>query len=151
MAKSRWLESARDACARREQQLALAVAECKRQVQEGASKLTELERYHAVYRRDFQQRVQVGMSAERVRTFQVFLGRLELAITEQREVLARSRAQESEELRKWRGAARRSAALERLIERHRQAAQRRSLQVEQATSDAHAQRAWVLKGTRRGH
>jgi flagellar protein FliJ len=151
MPKARWLQGARDACARREQRLALALADCKRQVQEGEAKLAELERYLAVYRREFQERVRVGMNAARVRTYQVFLARLEQAVTEQRELLARARAQESEELLKWRGAARRSAALDRLLERHHQAAQRRITQLEQASSDAHTQRSWVLKGARRGH
>jgi flagellar protein FliJ len=151
MARSRWLEKARDACAQREQRLALVLADCRRQLQDGEAKLSELQHYRMVYQRDFNQRVEAGVSAERARTYQAFLARLDLALSEQREHLTQLRTQEAEELRKWRGGARRNEALERLLERQRQAAQRRNTQVEQAASDAHAQRAWAMKGARRGH
>jgi flagellar protein FliJ len=151
MLKPRWLERARDACARREQRLALALAECRRQLREGEAKLSELEQYRSQYRRDFDQRATAGISAERARGFQTFLVRLDQALSEQRELLTHARAQEAEELRKWRGAARRNEALERLLERRRAAARRQETRVEQAASDAHAQRLWAIKGARRGH
>ena len=70
MLKSRWLERARDACARREQRLAITLAECRRQLREGEAKLSELEQYRAVYRRDFDQRATVGtQTARSVLTF----------------------------------------------------------------------------------
>ncbi len=136
---------------RNEQRLALALADWERQVREHEGKLADLERYREVYLRDFDQRAQQGMDGSQARTYQTFIARVALAVHEQQELLARTRAQHADELRKWRHAARRTAALNRIIQRRERAALQQAEKAEQAAADAHAQRGWALKGTRRGN
>jgi flagellar FliJ protein len=147
----RLLRSAHEFLVRHERRQAQLLAECERQVREGELKLSELQRYHAVYQRDFGVRAEVGMSAGHARTYQTFLARIAEAVTEQQQLLAHSRAQHADELRKWGTAASRCAAVNRLLERRELAARQQAEKTAQAESDAHAQRQWVLKGARRGH
>jgi flagellar protein FliJ len=147
----RLLKSAHEFLARAERRQALVLAECERQVREGEQKLGELQRYHGVYERDFGVRAEVGMTAGHALTYQTFLVRIAEAVYEQQLLLARTRAQHAEELRKWGTAASRCAALNRLLERRELAARHQAERSAQAESDAHAQRQWVLKGARRGH
>ncbi len=151
MTRLRLLQSAQEYLVRHERRQALVLAECERQVREGELKLSELERYHAVYERDFGVRAEVGMTAGHARTYQTFLARIAEAVSEQQLVLARSRAEHAEELRKWSSAASRCAAMNRLLERRERSARQQAEKSAQAQSDAHAQRQWALKGARRGH
>jgi len=150
MAPPKVLKNAQQVLERQEQRQAQALADSARQVKENETKLQELERYRAVYLRDFEQRVQGGIAAGQARLFQTFIARIAQAVSEQQEVLARARTQHADELRKWRSAARRSAALDRVVGRHERAEKQRAEKSEQATSDAHAQRSWAAKGARRG-
>jgi len=149
--RARLLKGARQLLERQEQRHALALADWERQVRDGEAKLADLERYRAVYLRDFDQRAQEGISARQARTYQTFITRVAQAVSEQQELLARARTQHAEELRKWRGAARRTAALNRIVSRQERAALEHAEKTEQAAADAHAQRLWALKGTRRGN
>ena len=151
MTQLRLLKSAHEFLVRHERRQAQVLAECARQVKEGELKLGELERYHAVYQRDFGLRAEVGMTAGHARTYQNFLARIAEAVSEQQQLLTRTRTQHAEELRKWGTAASRCAALNRLLERRERAARHQAERSAQADSDAHAQRHWVLKGARRGH
>ena len=151
MTQLRLLKSAHEFLVRHERRQAQVLAECERQVREGELKLGELERYQGVYQRDFGVRAEVGISAGHARTYQTFIARIAEAVSEQLLLLTRARAQHADELRKWRTAASRCAALNRLLERRELAARRLAEKSAQAESDAHAQRQWVLKGVRRGH
>ncbi|HUA88072.1 MAG TPA: flagellar FliJ family protein [Steroidobacteraceae bacterium] len=151
MARSRLLKSARQILERHEQRHAVSLAASERQVREGEAKLAELERYRVGYLRDFDQRAQQGLTAGQALNHQNFIARIVEALNEQREVLARARTHHAEELRKWRSAARRSAALNRIVGRHDLADKQRAEKAEQATADAHAQRTWTDKGNPRGH
>ena len=151
MTQLRLLRSAHEFLERHERTQGLALAESERQVKEGEVKLTELERYRSVYLRDFDTRAEVGMNAGHARTYQNFIARIAQAVSEQQQLLARSRALHAEELRKWRTAARRCAALSRVLERRERAARSQAERSAQSESDAHAQRLWASKGIRRGH
>jgi len=151
MSAPRILKSAQQLLERQQQRQAQALADSERQVRDNEAKLAELERYRAVYLRDFDHRAQGGMHAGQARAYQTFIARIAQAIKEQQELLARARAHHTEELRKWRSAARRSSALNHVVGRQERSAQQRAEKSEQATSDAHAQRLWASKGTRSGH
>lgn len=151
MTQTRLLKSAQQVLERHEQRHALALAECERQVQENETKLADLERYRAVYLRDFDQRAQEGVNGAQARTYQTFINRVAHAVSEQQQLLARARALHAEELRKWRAAARRTAALNRIIQRRDRTASQHAERSEQAAADAHAQRLWAQKGARRGN
>ena len=151
MPPPRVLKNAQQVLERHEQRQTQALAESARHVKDSETKLHELERYRAVYLHDFEQRVQAGIAAGEARLFQTFIARIAQAVGEQQDVLARARTQHAEELRKWRSAARRSAAVDRIVGRHEHAEKQRDEKSEQAASDAHAQRTWAAKGARRGH
>ncbi len=150
MSSARLLTNAQQVLERHEQRHAQALVECERQVRQNVLKLSELERYLETYLRDFEQHVQAGVDAARARSYQAFIARVTQAIAEQQQLLARARAAHAEELRRWREAARRSAAVDRMVQHREQAAQRQADKAEQAAADTHAQRLWALKGTRRG-
>jgi flagellar FliJ protein len=151
MTELRLLRSAHEFLVRQERRQAQVLAGCEREVRQAELKLGELERYHAVYQRDFGVRAEVGMNAGHARTYQTFIARIAEAVAEQQLVLERTRAQHAEELRRWSSAASRCAALNRLLERRQLAAKQLTEKSAQAESDAHAQRQWILKGARRGH
>jgi flagellar FliJ protein len=151
MSQLRLLRSAHEFLERNERRQQQVLAECERQVKEADLKLTELERYRLVYLRDFDERAGVGMSAAHARTYQAFMVRMSQAVTEQQQLLARARVRQADELRKWRTAARRCAALQRILEQREVAARHLAEKAAQAQSDAHAQRVWTQKGARRGH
>ena len=150
MAGSRILKNAQQFFDRREQLHAKALAESERHMGESEARLDELERYRTMYLRDFDQRARHGMTADEMRTYQAFLGRLALALEEQQKLVERARAQRAEELRKWRSAARRSVAVNRIVGRRELAERRHAEKSAQATSDAHAQRSWASKGKTHG-
>ncbi|HVN47015.1 MAG TPA: flagellar FliJ family protein [Steroidobacteraceae bacterium] len=150
MAASRILKSAQQFFDRREQLHARALADSERQAGESEARLAELEHYRAMYLRDFDQRARHGMTADEVRTYQAFLARIALALEEQQKLVERARAQHAEELRKWRSAARRSVAVNRIVDRRVLADRRHTEKSAQATADAHAQRSWASKGKSHG-
>ena len=151
MTQSRLIKNAQQVLKRHEQRHALALAACERQVRDNETKLAELERYREVYRRDFSVRAQEGMNGSQALTYQNFIARVALAVDEQHALLQRVREQYTDELHKWRSAARRTAALDRIVARGERAALQHAERSEQAVADAHAQRLWTLKGNRRGN
>jgi len=122
-----------------ERRKAETLATSERQVRESEAKLAELGSYRDAYLRDFAARAGGGMSAVRARDYQAFLARLDEALREQTEIVARARAQRAELLVRWRGAARRSAAVDRALKRGLTEEQRRLERREQLDADERAQ------------
>jgi len=147
--RSRQLKTARDVLEREERHKAQSLALCERQLRESEAKLAELQAYLADYLRDFSKRAGRGISAASARGYQSFLTRLEVALREQTELVNRARAQRAEQLTKWRGAARRSAAVERVAQRYRSEEQGRVERREQSEADERAQRSWTSGANRR--
>jgi flagellar FliJ protein len=133
-----------------EQRKAQTLASSERAVSESEAKLAELDGYREAYLRDFASRAGGGMSAARARDYQAFLARLDEALREQTEVVSKARAQRAELLAKWRGAARRSATVDRALQRGLSEEQRRVERREQGESDERAQSRWSSGGGRRG-
>jgi flagellar protein FliJ len=131
-----------------EKRKAQTLAHSERTVQESEAKLAELDGYREAYLRDFASRAGGGMSAVRARDYQAFLARLDEALREQNEVVSRARAQRAELLAKWRGAARRSATVDRALQRNLSEEQRRLERREQHESDERAQGRWSTGGRR---
>ncbi len=151
MSRDRQLKTAKDVLERTERRHAQALAASERRVRESEAKLAELEGYRADYLRDFAGRAATGITAGSARNFQGFITRVEEALREQAQVVARVRAERAEELRKWRLAAQRSSAVGRVIDNHQLQERRRAERREQASADEHAQSRWAAKGTRRDH
>lgn len=133
-----------------ERRKAEKLATSERAVHESESKLAELGGYREAYLRDFAARAVGGISAARARDYQAFLARLDEALHEQAEVVARAKAQRAELLAKWRGAARRTAAVDRALQRGLTEEQRRLERREQGDADERAQGRWVAGGKRHG-
>jgi flagellar FliJ protein len=107
-------------------------------VTEAEAKLAELERYHTDYARNFNARASVGLDSSWLRDYQVFLARLVEAINQQRQILARSRAELDAERLQWQEAARRVRAVDTVVERWRDDERIASEQREQRESDERA-------------
>jgi flagellar FliJ protein len=132
-----------------ERRRAQKLASSERTVRLSEAKLAELGNYRETYLRDFAARAGGGMNAARARDYQAFLARLEEALREQAEIVARARAQHAGLLDSWRGAARQSAAVDRALERGLSEQQRRHERREQFDCDERAQRDWSFGGKSR--
>lgn len=150
MPRIRQLKTASGVFENDERRKAQRLASSERAVLMSEAKLAELGSYRDAYLRDFSTRAGGGMNAARARDYQAFLARLEEALREQTEIVARARTQRAELLDKWRGAARQSAAVDRALERGLTEEQRRDDRREQFDSDERAQRNWSSAGSRRG-
>jgi flagellar protein FliJ len=140
--RSRQLKTAQQVFDHDERRKAETLADSERQVHESEAKLAELKRYRQDYQQDFARRAGGGMDAARARDYQAFIARLDEALRQQTELVSRAHAERSEQLGKWRGAAQRSAAVDRAVERHRSEEQRALERREQRDSDERAQRRW---------
>ena len=149
MSRSGQLKTAQRLLDCEERSKAEMLALTERQLQQSEAKLAELRSYQADYLRDFGRRAGGGMNAASARDYQAFIARLEEALRQQTELVARARVQRAEQLSKWRGAAQRSAAVDRAVERGRAEEQRALERREQADQDERAQRRWTTGNSRR--
>jgi flagellar protein FliJ len=147
--RSRQLKTAQQLFGQEERRKAETLALSERALRESEAKLAELKTYRADYLKDFAQRAGGGMSAARARDYQTFIARLEEALRLQAELVNQARAERAELLTKWRGAARRSVAVDRAVERHTTAARRAADRSEQRDSDERAQSRWSEGASRR--
>jgi flagellar FliJ protein len=144
----RQLKTARGVLETDERRKAQTLATSEQAVLMSEAKLAELGNYREAYIRDFAARAGGGMSAARARDYQAFLARLEEALHEQTEIVARARAARAELLARWSGAARRSAAVDRALKRGLSEEQRRRERREQHDADERAQGCASSEGTR---
>jgi len=147
--RSRQLKTAQRVFDENERRKAETLAVSQRHVHESEAKLAELKRYQQDYLRDFARRAGSGMDAARARDYQAFIARLDEALRQQSELVSRAHAQHAEQLGEWRGAAQRSAAVDRAVERHRCEQQRVLERHEQRDADERAQRRWTQGAHRR--
>jgi flagellar FliJ protein len=147
--RSRQLKTAQQVLGHEERRKAQTLAVSERALHESEAKLAELKTYRADYVRDFASRAGGGMNAASARSYQAFIARLDEALREQTEIVTRARAQRAEQLNKWRGAARRSAAVDQVVQRSRSEEQRVLERREQHDLDERAQHRWAQGANRR--
>ena len=150
MPRIRQLKTAHGVLETDERRKAETLAGSERAVQDSEAKLAELDGYREAYLRDFASRAVGGISAGRARDYQAFLARLDEALREQMQVVARAKAQRAELLAKWRGAARRTATVDRALQRGLTEEQRRLERREQNDADERSQGRWSQGGHHRG-
>ena len=150
MPRIRQLKTAHGVLESDERRKAQTLAASERAVHESEAKLAELCGYRDAYLRDFAARAGGGISAARARDYQVFLARLDEALREQTEIVARAKTQRTDLLAKWRGAARRTAAVDRALQRNLTEERHRLERREQGDADERAQGRWSSGGHRRG-
>jgi flagellar FliJ protein len=122
-----------------ERQRATSLAVSERRVAECEAKLAELEGYHAGYARDFAQLAAGGMGGARLREFQAFLTRLDEAVRQQREMLARARVERDGERRGWQHAAQRAEIVGQVVTRRQSEERRAAERQEQREADERAE------------
>lgn len=108
--------------------------------QDANTKLTLLTDYREEYARRFQSSAQDGLTPQQWRNFQDFLGRLDDAISQQREVVARSRQNTATGQQEWQRQQVKLKAMGTLSDRHRETETRRELRQEQKLIDEIAAR-----------
>ncbi|HWG31566.1 MAG TPA: flagellar export protein FliJ [Steroidobacteraceae bacterium] len=133
-----------------ERRRAQALAASERRVQESEAKLTELEKYRAGYLRDFSSKAGSGISAASARDYQVFLARLEEALKQQAQIVARAKDQRDTERRNWQGAAQRAGAVDHMVQVWNTADRKELERHEQKESDEFSQRSPAHGVHRRG-
>ena len=104
------------------------------------NKLQELERYRADYQRAYTDRVSSGISSAGLRDYQLFLARLAEAIRMQTQAVTAARAERDQERGRWQESARRSQAIEHVVENWRAEDRRAADRRDQRDSDERAQR-----------
>jgi flagellar FliJ protein len=149
MPRARQLKTAQRLFDDEERRKAETLALVERQLRDSESKLAELTSYQADYVRDFSKRAGTGMTAASARDYQAFMARLDEALRQQREIVAQARSHRTEHLRMWRGAARRSMAVDKAVERHMTEEQRSVERREQRDTDERAQSAWTARNNDR--
>jgi flagellar FliJ protein len=122
-----------------ERRRAEALATSERHLAACAEKLAELENYHGVYTRQFNERAEAGIGGAGARDYQTFLARLAEAVRQQSLLVARARTERDAERVSWQGAAQRAEVVGRLVRRWRTDEQRLADQTEQRESDERAQ------------
>jgi flagellar FliJ protein len=128
-----------------EQARARELGEGQRRLADAEARLAELAAYHGEYQRAFRQRAEDGTSITKLRDFQAFLARLELAVDQQEKIVAAAREAVAAQRRNWQGAARQVKAVESVVDRWRRAEVKEGERREQKETDERAQRA-ALRG-----
>lgn len=145
MPRARQLKTAQRVFEDEQRRKAEALALSERQLGEAEAKLEELNGYRSDYVREFAKRAGGGMTATSARDYQAFIARLDEALRQQAEIVAQARAQRAEKLDTWRGAAQRSMAVDKVVERHASEERRALERHEQRDTDDRAQRAWTAR------
>ena len=112
----------------------------QKQQQEEETKLVNLRQYHAEYMTRFQQTASNGMSASQLREYQAFLSKLEIAISDQEEVVRQSRQTSHQHKQEWNEKHIRTQSMDKAMGRMIADEQRQQEVLEQKLSDEVAQR-----------
>lgn len=117
MTRSKRMQPVADVAVRREREAAARLGECQRREQACAQRLEELQRYRDEYTRQFADGG--SFSAARLRDYRTFLERLNQAIEQQGELLARVRRDCEAQRRRWLDLHGRAEALDKVVSRYR--------------------------------
>ena len=124
----------------KERKAAAALGESIRQRDAAQQRLEELRQYLAEYLERFANATRNGLPSNQVLEYQVFIAKLETAISQQEEIVARSQESCDSSKQQWRGRYTKSKAVENAIDRMRLAEQKDLDRREQAESDERSQR-----------
>jgi flagellar FliJ protein len=123
-----------------ERRLAEHFAAAERLVTACEQKLNELSGYRDDYTQGFAQRAGAGMGARELLDYQAFMMRLNEAITQQAQIVARAKVDRDAQRKRWQEAAQRSKALGHVIENWALEERRSVDKREQRDSDERGQR-----------
>lgn len=112
---------------------------------EAAEKLGQLITFQEEYRQRYQNAASQGMSMTALRDYQIFLGKLETAITQQREEVEQCRKRWEAGQQAWQVLKRKLSAYDTLAKRHRQGEMQREAKIEQRDQDEFSTQAFARK------
>ena len=123
----------------------------KMQWQQADEKLQQLLSYREDYRIRLHNGVKQGMNATQMRDFQVFLRKLELAIKQQKDEVARCQALWEAGQRDWLEHRRKLKTYDTLSQRHHRTEAVREARLDQREQDEHARKSFASKEFNKEH
>ena len=112
----------------------------RQRVEAAQRKLAELRQYRDDYAANFESQARSGRGVAALRDFQAFLARLDLAMRQQEQAVLQVREEEQAHRQRWQSAARRSRALDTVVDRWQLEERREEDRREQRQTDERAQR-----------
>lgn len=103
--------------------------------QEAEEKFRQLTVYREDYREKLLQTTKLGMQVSSLRDFQLFLGKIEVAIRQQAEEVARCKKRWEDGLHEWQAKQRKLKAFDTLSQRHLSSERKREDKLEQREQD----------------
>jgi len=138
MTRSQRIGRVREGLERGERDSAARALAAEQRVVEGRQRLQELQRYRAEYRTNLDGRTAAGIGTVALRDFQAFLGRLDEAIRQQTQIVARAETERDFERSRWLDAAKQVKAVSTVAERWQLEERREAQRREQREIDEHA-------------
>lgn len=123
-----------------ERKAAAALGESIKQRDAAQQRLDDLTRYLDEYLGRFERAARSGLSSTQVLEYQVFIGKLETAIAQQRQVVARTEQDCDSSKAAWRGRYTHAKAMDNVVERMQDDERRDAARKEQLESDDRSQR-----------
>jgi len=124
----------------KERKAAAALGESLKQREAAQAQLDDLRQYRAEYLERFSGATQAGLSSRQIIEYQVFITKLETAITQQEEIVSQSQQACDSSKAQWRGRYTKSKAMENVVGRMQKAERKDINRKEQSESDDRAQR-----------
>jgi len=119
----------------RERKAASALGDSLKTRQQAEQRLADLRAYHLEYLDQYRAANQSGMSVARIREYQVFLDKLELAISEQERIVQRADSACADAQTVWRDKYTRTQVMSNVVDRMKADEQREAERREQAQAD----------------
>ena len=126
--------------AHRERKAAAALGESLKQREAARQRLEDLRQYRAEYLERFASATRNGLSASQIMEYQVFINKLETAISQQEEIVNQSQQDCDSSKQDWRGSYTKSKAMENVLGRMKKAELNSQRKKEQSEMDERAQR-----------
>jgi len=124
----------------KERKAAAALGESLKQRQSARQRLEDLRQYRAEYLERFARATRSGLSGSQIMEYQVFISKLETAISQQEEIVNRSQQDCDSSKADWRGRYTKSKAMESVLGRMQKAELTSQKKKEQSEMDDRAQR-----------
>lgn len=116
------------------------LAESRQRLQQAETQQVQLQNYMLEYQQQFTQAGQQGMTTDRLRQHQAFIGRLEQALRQQQETIRVARQQLEQVTQYWQSVYARFKGIEKLTDKVRQGEQLAQDKREQQQVDERSQR-----------
>lgn len=140
MTRSKRMQTVNKVAHKKEQDAARMLGQSRKNLQQQNMRLTELMQYREDYTRKFTSSGNDGMDTRKLNEYRSFLHRLNQAILQQRDVIARAERECQLRERAWLGTRTRSQALTKVIARYQLEERVASDRKDQKVLDEHASR-----------